>query len=232
MSTAPVRRIPKAPRPPVAADGGPGRARQKQRTRRELVAAAASLVGSGRRPTVADVADAAGVSRRTAYRYFPTQAKLLTEAALESIRPQVDAILRAATGAAEGRTLEERTDRFVGAVQELVVAHETLLRSLVEATVLEPAGSAVPRRGVRRIAWIEEALGPGRAAMPRAVYERLVSALAVCAGIEPLVVLRDIRGLAPAEAVDVSRWMARALVRQALEDARSTGPRPPRTPRR
>ena len=232
MSTAPTRRIPRPSPPPLAADGGPGRARQKLRTQRGLVTAAASLIESGRHPTVVDVADAAGVSRRTAYRYFPTQAKLFTEAALESIRPQVDAILRAATGAAKGQGLEERTDRFVGAVQELVVAHEALLRSLVEATVLEPAGSAVPRRGVRRIAWIEEALGPGRAAMPRAVYERLVSAIAVCAGIEPLMVLRDIRGLFAEEAVDVSRWMARALVRQALEDARSTGTRPPRKPRR
>ena len=39
-------------------------------------------------------------------------------------------------------------------------------------------------------------------------------------GIEALVVLRDIRGLSTAQAVEMSRWMARAILHQALMDAR------------
>ena len=66
---------------------GAGRQRQKQRTRRLLLDAARTLLESGRQPTVTDVADAADVSRRTAYRYFPTQEKLLAESALEGLRP-------------------------------------------------------------------------------------------------------------------------------------------------
>jgi hypothetical protein len=49
-------------------------------------------------------------------------------------------------------------------------------------------------------------------------YERLVSALAMCMGIEALIVLRDLRGLRASEAEEVSRWAAQALLRASLEE--------------
>ena len=61
------------------------RVQQKGRTRRALLEAAVQLVTSGAQPTVAQVADAAAVSRRTAYRYFPTQEQML-EGAHECVR--------------------------------------------------------------------------------------------------------------------------------------------------
>jgi AcrR family transcriptional regulator len=56
------------------------RANQKSRTRAALVEAAARLLRDGP-PTVAEAADAARISRATAYRYFPTQEALLVEVA-------------------------------------------------------------------------------------------------------------------------------------------------------
>src|ERR687883_1696561 len=67
-----------------------GRINQKRRTREAILAAAVELVEQGQSPTVAEVADAALVSRATAYRYFPTQEYLLFEAALESTRSDID----------------------------------------------------------------------------------------------------------------------------------------------
>src|SRR5437899_214023 len=68
-----------------------GRVKQKQRTREDLVDAARRLIESGDTPRVEDAAEAAGVSRTTAYRYFPSQAALLTaafpETALVSLLP-------------------------------------------------------------------------------------------------------------------------------------------------
>ncbi len=57
-----------------------GRVRQKQRTRAALVAAARELVTAGLTPTVEEAAEQAGISRTTAYRYFPSQAALLVAA--------------------------------------------------------------------------------------------------------------------------------------------------------
>ena len=51
-----------------------GRARQKQRTRDSLVAAARLLVSDGATPTVEEVAETAGISRTTAYRLLPQPA--------------------------------------------------------------------------------------------------------------------------------------------------------------
>ena len=55
------------------------RANQKERTRAAIVEAATEIVRSGTTPTVQAAAEAAKVSRATAYRYFPTQDSLLHE---------------------------------------------------------------------------------------------------------------------------------------------------------
>ncbi|MFC7759370.1 TetR/AcrR family transcriptional regulator [Catellatospora bangladeshensis] len=54
-----------------------GRTAQKSRTRQALVQAARDLLGQGETPQVEDAARAAGISRTTAYRYFPNQRSLL-----------------------------------------------------------------------------------------------------------------------------------------------------------
>ena len=56
-----------------------GRESQKNRTRKALIEAARRLMGAGQHPTVPEAAEAAGISRATAYRYFPTQEMLLAE---------------------------------------------------------------------------------------------------------------------------------------------------------
>src|SRR5882672_7054659 len=57
-----------------------GRTDQKRRTRDALIAAARELVAKGESPTVEAAAQAAAISRTTAYRYFPSQRALLSAA--------------------------------------------------------------------------------------------------------------------------------------------------------
>src|SRR5690349_22234439 len=57
-----------------------GRTAQKFRTREALVAATRALLGEGQTPNVEDAAERAGISRTTAYRYFPNQRSLLLAA--------------------------------------------------------------------------------------------------------------------------------------------------------
>ena len=207
-----------------------GRGNQKLRTRRALLATAAEMIAGGRRPTVAEVADATQVSRRTAYRYFPTQVKLMTEAALEGLRPTMDAALEAASTGTNAAAIEARVDALVEQMQRLAVANEALLRTMIHETVLHSPTDTQPPRGTRRVEWIDAAIQPLRARLGGAAYARLVSALTLTIGIEALLVLRDIRGLSAAQAVQVSHWMARALLKQSLaernaEQRRSRGKR-------
>jgi AcrR family transcriptional regulator len=195
-----------------------GRARQKLRTRRQILAAASSLISTGQTPTVAEAADAAAVSRRTAYRYFPTQAKLLTEAALEGLRLPMATAIAEKFGDERPRDVEARLRTVVENMQSLAISHESLLRTMIHQTVLERTPAGQPRRGTRRIEWFELAVEPLRARLGAKAYNRLVSALTLCGGIEALLVLRDIRGLSERDAIEVSQWAARAMLRQSLSE--------------
>jgi AcrR family transcriptional regulator len=198
---------------------------QKGRTRRALLEAAVRLVSAGRQPSVADVADAASVSRRTAYRYFPAQEQMLVEAALEGVR---GIMTKAIDGPPSARRdvagVEARLDRAVQALQHSAAANEQLLRTMIRLTVSAPAAPrsgdrSTPKRGYRRIEWIALALAPVRKSLGKRRYERLVSAIAMCVGIEALIVLRDLRGLSEREAEDVSRWAAATLLHASLGEA-------------
>jgi len=198
-----------------------GRAGQKLRTRRRILEAASALVAAGKKPTVEQAADAAGVSRRTAYRYFPAQTKLLTEAALEGLRVPMEAMLAAAPAGAGLQDLDGRLGALIDRMQSMAISHEDLLRTMIHQTVLGRSSPAKVRRGTRRIDWIESGIAPLREKVSDSAYKRLVSALALCAGIEALLVLRDIRGLSEHEAIAVSRWAAQALMRQTILEAES-----------
>jgi AcrR family transcriptional regulator len=194
-----------------------GRSRQKLRTKRQLLDVAVALITAGGTPTVAEVADAAEVSRRTAYRYFPSQEKLLTEAALEGARTAIEAELDPGVHRTD---VGKRLDSLIENVQRQAIEKESLLRTMIHLTVLEKAEPQRPRRGMRRVDWIETALQPLRGRLGSAAYAQLVSALTLCVGIEALLVFRDIRGLTSSQAVAVSRWMARAVLAQSLREAR------------
>src|SRR6266511_3212454 len=98
-----------------------GRVAQKRRTREALIAAARQLVAEGATPTVEAAAEAASISRTTAYRYFPNQRALLAaahpETAVESLLP-VDAPSDVAA----------RLDLVVAAFTQMIVGTEAQQR--------------------------------------------------------------------------------------------------------
>ena len=197
-----------------------GRINQKRRTRAAIVAAAAELLRQGKSPTVAEVADAALVSRATAYRYFPTQEYLLSEAALESIREEADQIL----GALESTTdASSRIDAVVHGLQERTVGQEAGFRALLRLSLEQPfeqSDGQEPgeprRRGARRLDWIEQALAPVWNRFDQQTQRRLLGTLSLCIGIEAVVVLRDVCGYSAQEAIEISRWAAQAILEAGL----------------
>lgn len=162
------------------------------------------------------MAEAADVSRRTVYLYFPTIEQLLLDATLGMLsQAAVDEAIEAAD---TGGDASERVAAMVRALSSVSTETMALGRSLIRLTVAPTDGkdAPVPRRGYRRVAWIERALEPLRPQVDPAAFERLVSALAMVVGWEALIVLEDLRGLSRDEQAETSLWAARALIRATL----------------
>lgn len=193
-----------------------GRASQKNRTRKALVAAAEDLVRSGRQPTVTDAAEAAGISRATAYRYFPTQELLLAEVALFAVGGPLF------SGVDESVPVPEAVGRMVRRVGAWAYANEQPLRTLLRLSL--DATTGVRRPGHRR-EWIADALAPARNQLDAESYDTLSRALTLMLGIDPVVVMRDIAGASREQALDALEWSARTLVGAALENKGFRRPR-------
>jgi AcrR family transcriptional regulator len=194
-----------------------GRFRQRRRTRAAIVAATAELLRAGGTPSVGEIADAADVSRRTVYTYFPTLEQLLLDATLGLLsQHQVDDAIDAADA---GDDAVQRVEAMIRALASISAEMLPLGRSLIRLTVDAPRDDpSTPKRGYRRVGWIERALAPVRGRLDPDEFERLVSALAMVVGWEAEIVLQDLRGLDPEEELAVTLWSARALIRAALEE--------------
>lgn len=195
-----------------------GRIAQKGRTREALVAAARELIQEGAAPTVEAAAEAASISRTTAYRYFPNQRLLLAaahpETAAESLLPDE------APDDAETR-LDIVVDAFLRMVLDTEAQQRTMLRLSLEADPVER--SQLPLRQGRAIKWFEEALAPLHGTMTEEKVQRLALAIRSATGIEALTWLTDIAGLSRDEASNLMRWSARALLVAALAEAAKPG---------
>lgn len=190
-----------------------GRSAQKSRTRAALLAAARQLIASGERPTVAGAAAAASVSRTTAYRYFPDERALLVAAHPE--------IVAASMLPPDPPTdIGERLDAVVRNFSEMILDTELQQRTMLYLSLdPDPAKrGALPLRQGRAIAWITEALEGLDQELAGEQLEQLVRSIRATIGIEAIVWLTDVAGLARRDAAALTRWSARALLRHALTD--------------
>lgn len=187
-----------------------GRTQQKQRTRDQLLAAAWQLMESGDTPRVEDAAEAAGISRTTAYRYFPSQGELLAaafpETATASLLPDP-----------APTDVRERVAAVTSGIVDALDRTEHLQRTMLRLS-LDSAPHDLPLRQGRAIGWYAEALEPLRAELGDDGLRRLAVALRSVSGIETRVWLTDIAGLDPAQVRSLQLWMVDALTQRALED--------------
>lgn len=189
-----------------------GRANQRRRTRKDLLEAATRLVKQGRTPSLEEIAEAAMVSRATAYRYFPRLDALLLEAALDVAVPD-PALVLADVPQDDPVARVERIDE---ALHTMILDNEVQLRMMLAQSLRRPGEDEdLPARQNRRSPLIEAALAPTRRQFRPAALKRLSQALALVVGTEAMVVFKDVLQLDDAEARKVKRWAIRALVEAA-----------------
>jgi AcrR family transcriptional regulator len=184
----------------------------RRRVFRRLLDEAVRMVRRGPIPSVAEVAQSAGVSRATAYRYFPSRSKLVSAVIAEALGPVRRAVPQ--EGDAKQR-LHDLLDRTYSRFAE----YEPHMRAALQLA-LEAAGllEEEPFRRGQRTEILATTLDPLRRRLKPRTYRRLLKALAVVYGIEPMIILKDICGATDGETEAVVRWMMDALVDAALRE--------------
>ncbi|MEJ2085587.1 MAG: helix-turn-helix domain containing protein [Acidobacteriota bacterium] len=197
------------------------RANQKERTRAAIVEAALRLRDRGVTPTIADAAREGGVSRATAYRYFPNRQALLVEIAeVEPAVVPVETLL----SELEGADVAKRFDELVELSATCFLAHEADMRRALwvyQDTWLrsDRGGVELPAlREGRRMRWLDRVLEP-LADLPENTRQRLRAALALTIGMDSLAIMKDVCRLNDEEAVDALRWAGNVLLKACLEEA-------------
>lgn len=187
-----------------------------------MLDAAIGLMQSGLTPSVTSVAERAGVSRATAYRYFPSEAALVHAVVDEALGPILD---WSPSSDGAGARVADLLATAMPRIDEFEATFKAALRLSLEQWAQRRAGTLGSEplftRG-HRIDLLMNATAPLGGKLTRSQHLRVAQALSLVFGIEVLNVLKDIWGLSPNEAQNVAQWAARALI-EAAEAEATTG---------
>lgn len=193
------------------------RSNQKARTRRGLVDAATRLLADGvTDPSMDVIAEAAQVSRATAYRYFDTATDVLWQAVADRDLDDV-AQLMAMAG-------DDVVDRVLAAEQAI---NGYLFGDPDGARAFERAALGRRLRGVavqsdrpgRRLGYIDAALEPIADRLPADDLRRVRHALALAMGSQTVPAMLDTCGLDVDEARATTRFACRTIAAEARDRA-------------
>lgn len=181
------------------------------------------LMQGGQVPSVSEVAEAAEVSRATAYRYFPSQASIIQAAVNEALGPVLD-------WSSDSGDAGERVEDLVSSAYPGILAHEALhraaLRLALEQWGRRHAGTAGDEQRIvrgNRKSVLAQACAPLKDVVERQTYDNLMRSLSLIFGIEAIIVLRDLWGLDARQIERVASWAAHALVAAAVAEAGAKG---------
>jgi AcrR family transcriptional regulator len=186
-----------------------------------MLSTAIRLMQGGFVPSVSDVAEAAEVSRATAYRYYPSQAAMVQAVVDEALGP-ILAWRSRATDPEErvSALLEHAFPRML----EYEATHRAALSQALDQWTRRQAGmlgsEARIVRGNRR-ALLKDALRPLNGKVSAQVFDKLARSLSLIFGVEAIIVLKDIWNLDDEEVCETALWAAHTLVAGAVAGASS-----------
>lgn len=194
----------------------------RARTRRLMMETATRLMQDGMTPSISEVADAAEVSRATAYRYFSSQSALVQDVVDEALGPILN-------WTSEKKDVEERIadllETSLPRIYEFEATFRAALMLSLDIGAKEQASGHVGepqfKRG-HRLNLLREALSPLRSEFTEAQFDRLVQALSLFFGVEALIVLKDMSHLDSEQTKSTLLWASNALVREVLAEAKNS----------
>lgn len=189
----------------------------RARTRRLMLDTASRLMQAGATPSVSDVAEAAQVSRATAYRYFPSQAALVQAVVDEGLGPIL-------TWSSDSTDARRRVADLIDTAMPRIDAFEATFKAALKLSLEQWAQRQAGTLGTEpqftrghRVDLLRDAVAPLRGAVDPQRLERLTQALSLVFGVEALIVLKDIWGLDAEATRAVAQWTAGALVRATVD---------------
>ena len=190
----------------------------RKRTLRLLREAARELLRTGGPLTVPAAAELAGVSRATAYRYFPNNDSVVLHATMSLADDPLDDADWAPGAVASPDELGARAADLVRATAIWAFDHETELRTMLRLSLTPEREEVRPRRGLtNRDRWIGALLEGLPPDVPPAARERLAAALIPLFGSDAVVWTTDMADLPRDEAIELLAWMARVLIAATVE---------------
>ncbi len=191
----------------------------RERTLRLLREAARELLRTGRPLTVPAVAELAGVSRATAYRYFPTNDAVVLHATMSLADDPLEDLDWAPPAAGSSGQLTDRAADLVRATAAWAFDHETELRTMLRLSLAPERANLRPRRGLtNRGRWIEALLKGLPPDVTPSARRRLAAALIPLFGSDAIVWTSDIAELPRDEAIELLAWMVQALIAATLAE--------------
>ncbi|CFB69900.1 TetR family transcriptional regulator [Yersinia enterocolitica] len=176
----------------------------RARTRRLLIDTAMSMYEQGAFPSITEVANAAQLSRATAYRYFPTQSALVSAMVDESLGP----ILAWQPTQPDAR---QRIAELLSFAYPRMLQHEGVLRAALHLSLQQwadnrsnPNNEEKLIRGNRK-RLLKLAVEPLEGKLTPEALQRVIHAFSLIYGSEVFMVLKDIWHLDDAGIQDVTQ---------------------------
>lgn len=163
----------------------------RKRTYILLVNTALALFEKGSMPSVSELAAEAGVSRATAYRYFPTQSDLIAATVNASLGPIL-------TWQPRSQKTEERIDELLSFALPRMFEHEGALRAALQVSLQQWAqGRSLAQdpkekrleRGNRKDI-LTMVTAPMKDEYPQEIIDKVIKAFSVIYGSEIFLVLQ------------------------------------------
>lgn len=189
----------------------------RAKTFNALMDTAMHMLEEGWFPSITELAEAAGVSRATAYRYFPTQSDLVAYVVDESLGP-------IKTWESDEKTVSKRIEGLLHFTYRQLEMHEGALRAALQVSLQQWAATRAQKptkvplvRGNRR-RLLAMVASPWKDKVSEDDFNRFLHGFSVIYGTEVFLVLKDIWGLELDEIQNVVQWMGKAMVRQFEEE--------------
>ncbi len=193
----------------------------KKRTYEHLIQIAIEALEQGNDISITELSNKCGISRATAYRYFPTKSDLVSAVVEQSLGPIF-------FWKSNKEKVEERVNDFLAFAFPQMLKHEGALRAALrlslqqwatERSKISEQSEKLVRGNRKEILY--NLLLPLKGELSQELYDKVIYSISIIYGSEILMVLKDIWNFDNEQVITLSQWIAKAIINQAKIDAQS-----------